>query len=249
MARILIIEDNQEVMKYLQVCLGDLFQLSFSQNGQDGINKAIETVPDLVLSDVMMPGKDGLTVCKELKHHQCTSHIPIVLLSAKADPDSRVAGLESGADVYMLEPFDKRALRVQLVRLLEERKEHHARYSDPTVPLEVVNDPVKAKEDEFVTRVRKVINDHLDDSGFSVMNLCRAVFLSRTQLHKKLTALTGMSALPFITDTRLFASLDLLKNSDLPITEIAYKVGFTDPNYFTRCFSKRFGKPPGETRK
>lgn len=248
MPEVLIIEDNQDVMKYLQVCLGDIFQLSFSQNGQAGIDKAIETVPDLILSDVMMPGKDGIAVSKELKQHNCTSHIPIVLLSAKTDLDSRVAGLESGADVYMLKPFDKRELRAQLNRLLEERRERQSRYANPVAPLEQVADPAKAKEDEFVTKVRTVIMAHLDDAEFSVIHLCRAVFLSRTQLHKKLTALTGLSAGRYILELRLYAAVELLKNPSLTITEIAYMVGFTDPNYFTRCFTARFGKPPGETR-
>ncbi|MEP6794498.1 MAG: ATP-binding protein, partial [Saprospiraceae bacterium] len=246
---VLIIEDNQDVMKFLQVCLGDLFQLSFAHDGQEGITKAIETVPDLVLSDVMMPVKDGLTVCRELKHHQCTSHIPIVLLSAKADLDSRVAGLESGADVYMLKPFDKRELRAQMTSLLEQRREHQARYADLSVPLEKSVHEGNAREDEFVERVRNSVLAHLDDTDFSVMHLCRAVFLSRTQLHKKLKALTGQSASLFIRQIRLFAGLDLLKTTDLSISEIAYQVGFDDPNYFSRCFSQEFGAPPSETRK
>jgi YesN/AraC family two-component response regulator len=246
---VLIIEDNQDVMKFLQVCLGDLFQLSFAHDGQEGITLAIETVPDLILSDVMMPVKDGIAVCKELKHHQCTSHIPIVLLSAKSDLDSRVAGLESGADVYMLKPFDKRELRAQLNSLLEKRQEQQARYAVPNVALEKEVDAVKAKEDEFVVRVRNVVQEHLDDSEFSVMHLCRAIFLSRTQLHKKLKALTGQSASLFIRQIRLYAGMDLLKSTDLNINEIAYQVGFDDPNYFSRCFAQEFGASPSETRK
>ncbi|MGB3079910.1 MAG: ATP-binding protein [Saprospiraceae bacterium] len=246
---VLIIEDNQDVMKFLQVCLGDLFQLSFAHDGQEGIKKAIETVPDLILSDVMMPVKDGLAVCRELKLNQITSHIPIVLLSAKADLESRVAGLESGADVYMLKPFDKRELRAQLGSLLEKQREHQARYANPVVPLEVAEDDIKAKEDEFVVRVRNVILEHLDNAEFGVMQLCRAVFLSRTQLHKKLKALTGQPASLFIRQIRLYSALNLLKTSDLNINEIAYQVGFDDPNYFSRCFSQEFGTPPSETRK
>ena len=246
---VLIIEDNQDVMKFLQVCLGDLFQLSFAHDGQEGITKAIETVPDLVLSDVMMPVKDGLAVCRELKLHQCTSHIPIVLLSAKSDLDSRVAGLESGADVYMLKPFEKRELRAQLNTLLEKRQEQQARYADPSVPLEKEVDAVKAKEDEFVVRVRNIISEHLDDADFSVMHLCRAIYLSRTQLHKKLKALTGQSASLFIRQIRLYAGMNLLKTTDLNINEIAYQVGFDDPNYFSRCFAQEFGSSPSETRK
>ncbi len=246
---VLIIEDNPDVMKYLQVCLGDLFQLSFAHEGQEGIMKAIETVPDLILSDVMMPVKDGLAVCRELKLHQITSHIPIVLLSAKADLESRVTGLESGADVYMLKPFDKRELRAQLNTLLEKQREHQARYANPVVPLEAPENDIKSKEDEFVVRVRNVILDHLDDAEFGVMQLCRAVFLSRTQLHKKLKALTGQPASLFIRQIRLYSALNLLKTSDLNINEIAYQVGFDDPNYFSRCFTQEFGRPPSETRK
>ncbi len=246
---VLIIEDNADVMKFLQVCLGDLFQLSFAHDGQEGINKAIETVPDLLISDVMMPVKDGLAVCKELKLHQITSHIPIILLSAKADLDSRVEGLESGADVYLLKPFDKRELRAQMTSLLEQRSEHQARYADLSVPLQKPVNEVNAREDEFVERVRNSVLAHLDDANFSVMHLCRAVFLSRTQLHKKLKALTGQSASLFIRQIRLFAGLNLLKTTDLSISEIAYLVGFDDPNYFTRCFTQEFGSPPSETRK
>jgi signal transduction histidine kinase/DNA-binding response OmpR family regulator len=246
---VLIIEDNQDVLKYLQACLGDIFQLSFAHDGQEGITKAIETVPDLILSDVMMPVKDGLTVCRELKRHECTSHIPIVLLSAKADLDSRIAGLESGADVYMLKPFDKRELRAQLGTLLEQRREQQARYADLSVPPEKIIDAGKTKEDEFVARVRNVILEHLDDAQFSIMHLCRAVFLSRTQLHKKLKALTGLSASLFMRQIRLYAGMDLLKNTNLNINEIAYQVGFDDPNYFSRCFTQEFGSAPSETRK
>lgn len=246
---VLIIEDNVDVMKFLQVCLGDLFQLSFAHDGQEGINKAIESVPDLIVSDVMMPVKDGLTVCRELKHHQCTSHIPIILLSAKADLDSRVEGLESGADVYMLKPFDKRELRAQMTTLLEQRREHQARYADLSAPIQKSGDESSAREDEFVERVRSSVLSHLDDADFSVMHLCRAVYLSRTQLHKKLKALTGQSASLFIRQIRLFAGLDLLKTTDLSVSEIAYRVGFDDPNYFSRCFAQEFGSPPSETRK
>ncbi|MEO5906165.1 MAG: ATP-binding protein [Saprospiraceae bacterium] len=245
---VLIIEDNPDVMKYLQVCLSDIFQLSFSTNGEDGIQKAIEKVPDLILSDVMMPIKDGLAVCRELKNNQVTSHIPIVLLSAKADPESRIAGLESGADVYFLKPFDKRELRAQLNTLLDQRRENQSRYADPTVSLAIAPDPGKAKEDEFVIRVRQIVAEKLDDSDFSVLHLCRAVYLSRTQLHKKLKALTGQSASLFIRQIRLYAAMDLLKTSDLSIAETAYKVGFEDPNYFSRSFAAEFGITPSETR-
>lgn len=245
---VLIIEDNADVLKYLQICLGDLYQITSCMDGQSGIDKAIEIVPDLILSDVLMPIKDGLSVCRELKQNPVTSHIPIVLLSAKVDPESRIAGLESGADVYMLKPFEKQELRIQLHNLLEQRQDFHRRYADPTIEPEKAPDARPSREDQFVIRARAIVHEHLDDSEFSVTHFCRAIFLSRTQLHKKLTALTGLSASHFIRQIRLYTAQQMVKTSDLTITDIAYKVGFTDPNYFTRCYTQEFGEAPTETR-
>jgi signal transduction histidine kinase/DNA-binding response OmpR family regulator len=246
---VLIVEDNPDVLKFLQACLGDLFQLTFRRDGQAGIEKAIESVPDLVISDVMMPVKDGLQLCRELKSNEVTSHIPIILLSARTDAASRIAGLECGADLYVSKPFDKKELRVQARHLLDSRKELQARYADPSQPIDVEAGHSKEKENEFVRKVRDIILEHLDESEFGVMELCRSVYLSRTQLHKKLKALTGLSASLFIRQVRLFAGRELLQSPDLNVTEVAYKVGFTDPNYFTRCFTQEFGLAPSETRK
>ncbi|HSF87851.1 MAG TPA: ATP-binding protein [Saprospiraceae bacterium] len=245
---LLIIEDNPDVLKYLQVCLADYYRIATCTDGQQGIDKAIEMVPDLILSDVLMPVRDGLAVCRELKHHPVTNHIPIVLLSAKVDPESRLAGLESGADVYLVKPFDKKELRMLLHNLLERRHALHTRYSyTVTVPPTSEIDQ-REPEDPFIGKARAVVLEHLDETEFSVMHLYRAVFLSRTQLHKKLKALTGMSATHFIRHIRLSKAKELLKDPDLNITEIAYQVGFSDPNYFTRCFGEEFGESPSETR-
>ncbi|HUR31627.1 MAG TPA: ATP-binding protein, partial [Saprospiraceae bacterium] len=211
---VLVIEDNADVIKYLQICLGDIYQVFYARDGQSGINKAIELIPDIIVSDVMMPGKDGVEVCNELKKHPCTSHIPIVLLSAKTDAASRIAGLESGADVYMLKPFEKAELRAQIRNLLDQLSARQSRYSDLSKPVPVLSDSVIDIEDEFVGRVRTVVHQHLDEPEFSVNHLCRAIFLSRTQLHKKLKALTGQSASAFIRQIRLFAALEMLKTTD-----------------------------------
>lgn len=245
---LLIIEDNADVLKYLQVCLSDYYRITTCMDGQRGIDKAIEMVPDLILSDVLMPVRDGLAVCRELKHHPITNHIPIVLLSAMVDPESRLAGLESGADVYLVKPFEKKELRMLLHNLIERRHALHARYSYPGTTSSI-SDPIQvAPEDPFISKARTVVLEHLDETEFSVMHLYRAVLLSRTQLHKKLKALTGMSATHFIRHIRLSEAKKLLKNQDLNITEIAYQVGFSDPNYFTRCYGEEFGESPSETR-
>lgn len=245
---LLIIEDNPDVLKYLQVCLVDYYRITTCMDGQRGIDKAIEMVPDLILSDVLMPVKDGLAVCRELKRHPITNHIPIVLLSAMVDAESRLAGLESGADVYLVKPFEKKELRMLLHNLLERRHALHTRYSYPATAPPLSEIEQIEPEDPFITKARAIVHEHLDETEFSVMHLYRAVFLSRTQLHKKLKALTGMSATHFIRHIRLSEAKELLKNPDLNITEIAYRVGFSDPNYFTRCFGEEFGESPSETR-
>ena len=245
---LLIIEDNPDVLKYLQVCLEDYYRITTCMDGQRGIDKAIEMVPDLILSDVLMPVRDGLAVCRELKHHPITNHIPIVLLSALVDPESRLAGLESGADVYLVKPFEKKELRMLLHNLIERRHALHARYSYPAIAPPIADAVQVDPEDPFISKARAIVHEHLDETEFSVMHLYRAVFLSRTQLHKKLKALTGMSATHFIRNIRLSEAKELLKNPDLNITEIAYQVGFSDPNYFTRCYGEEFGESPSETR-
>jgi AraC-like DNA-binding protein len=169
-------------------------------------------------------------------------------LSAKTGTASRIAGLESGADLYMLKPFDKDELRVQMRNLLDRYTRFHTRYENPNL-IAADEKPEVIKEDEFITRVRTVVVDRLDDSEFSVFDLERGVFLSRSQLHKKLKALTGMSATQFINRVRLTAARDLLKDDSLSIADIAYRVGYTDPNYFTRIFVESFGETPSDTRK
>ncbi|HJW30439.1 MAG TPA: ATP-binding protein, partial [Saprospiraceae bacterium] len=246
---ILVIEDNQDVIRYIQICLQDQYHVIMSKNGAEGVDMAIRNVPDLILSDVLMPVKDGLTACKELKHNPATSHIPIILLSAKTDPASRIAGLESGADVYMIKPFEKEELRLQIQKLLARFEEFHARYAgDSPVPL-AAPEPAHEMEDEFITRIRTLIQEHLDDSEFSVNDIERGVFLSRSQLHKKLKALTGLSAMQYVSRIRLSAAREKLKSGDRSISDIAYEVGFSDPNYFSRAYSDEFGESPSETRK
>ncbi|HUR30075.1 MAG TPA: ATP-binding protein, partial [Saprospiraceae bacterium] len=245
---ILIIEDNSDVVRYLQICLGDLYQLTFCTNGELGVTEAINSVPALIISDVMMPVKDGLTACRELKLNPVTSHIPIILLSAKSDTASRIAGLKSGASAYLVKPFDKDELKAQVRTLLDQYKELHKRYEvsttyeNPEATIELV------KEDEFVTRVRELIMDHLDDSDFSVNSLERGVFLSRSQLHKKLKALTGMSAMQFVSHIRLSKAREYLISNKESISDIAYQVGYSDPNYFSRAYSEHYGESPSETR-
>ncbi len=245
---LLLVEDNPDVLQYLVSCLGGEYRISVARDGQEGIDKALEEIPDIIISDVMMPGKDGLELCRTLKTDQNTSHIPIILLTAKADIESRIAGLERGADDYLAKPFDKTELLVRLNRLLELRRQLQARYRS-FAPLKAEAGEPVFPEDSFIIRIRSAVEANLDDEFFATPQLCQAIGMSRSQLHKKIKALTGRSTTHFMRSIRLHKALELLENSDLNISQVAYEVGFRDPKYFSKTFAEEFGKKPNEVRR
>lgn len=245
---LLVVEDNPDVVQYLKACLKGLYQLEVARDGQEGIEKAIEMVPDIIISDVMMPRKDGFELCETLKTDERTSHIPIILLTAKTDDEARLKGLKRGADAYLAKPFNKQELIVWLEKLLELRRVLQERYrSLETTALS--GDADTQQEDEFIQKVRQAVEENIDDEDFGIVQLCRAVHLSRAQVHNKIKALTGDSTSIFIRNIRLHKAKGLLLNSDLNISQVAYEVGFRDPKYFSKTFLETFGTLPGELRK
>lgn len=253
---LLIIEDNSDVAEYLRSCLHDQYHLMLAANGREGIEKALENVPDLILSDVMMPEKDGLDVCKALKNDARTSHIPIVLLTAKADVESRLAGLRRGADAYLAKPFVEEELRITVANLLEIRRKLQEKYRAADFGLPAA-EPAEAQapgsvfdlEDAFLQKTIALIDENLDDAEFGNAELSRNMLMSESQLHRKIKALTNLSLSVFIRSIRLRRGRALLQTSDLAVSEIAYAVGFTDPAYFSRTFSTEFGIAPTAIRK
>lgn len=246
---ILIVEDNQDVVSYLSGCLEGQYRVEAAANGRQGIEKGIELVPDLIISDVMMPEKDGFEVCRALKADFRTSHIPIVLLTAKADVASRLQGLDCGADVYLPKPFHKAELLIQVRKLLELRKALREYYlSLATGAPRSAPETGDVEENAFVLHIRQQIEAHLSDPHYNVEHLCRDLAVSYSQLHRKLTALTGYSANHFIRYIRLCEAQRLLRGSDLTIAEAAFRAGFEDPGYFARAFKKEFGVTPKEWR-
>ena len=254
---ILLIEDNPDVVAYLHTCLGEDYRLEYAYNGRAGIEKALETVPDLIVSDVMMPEKDGFEVCETLKNDERTSHIPIVLLTAKADVESRIAGLRRGADAYLAKPFHREELLVTLKNLIELRQKLQAQYMSDNLsgtPLSAGNranqtgvdaDP----ENEFLLKLRAIVEAHISDSSLDVDTLCRKIGMGRTNLHNKLSALTGLSTTLYVRKIRLYRSKELLLDTQMNVSEVAYAVGFNDPRFFTRVFSDEFGMPPSALKK
>lgn len=244
---LLIAEDNPDVIAYLRTCLEDQYLLITATNGQEGIDLALDEVPDLIISDVMMPEKDGFELCQTLKSDVRTSHIPIILLTAKTEDDARLAGLEYGADAYLTKPFNKQELYLQLRNLLRIRQELQNRYSQPGAALPD-HDKRFSREDQFVEKIRKTILDNLDDEYYGIPELCRDVAMSRSNLHLKLKSLAGRSTSHFIRAVRLSEGQKMLRDTDMTISEVAFAVGFNDPSYFSRTYREEFGQNPKSAR-
>lgn len=242
----LLVEDNPDVVRYLSACLEKDYRIATALDGQTGVEMAIEITPDIIISDVMMPQKDGYEVCEILKNDERTSHIPIILLTAKADQASRITGLRKGADAYLAKPFHRQELQIRLEQLIEIRRKMQERYAglDP----QELNDKAYLVEDQFLQKVRRIVEENLSDADFGLAQLCRAVGLSRSQLFRKLKALTGKSTSLVIRSIRLQRARKLLQTTELNVSEVAYEVGFKDLSYFSRCFQEEYGESPRVTR-
>ncbi len=244
--QLLIIEDNLDVQNFIKSLLEKEYQIQTASDGDIGIKKAIESIPDIIISDVMMPQKDGFEVVETLKRDERTSHIPIILLTAKADVQSKLEGLERGADAYLAKPFDRKELKIRLQKLVELRQNLQKRYAnlDFSQTLSSPDNLSHQIEDAFLKKVREIIEAHLSDAEFGTEELCKAIGMSKSQLYRKLKALTNRSIGLYIRSIRLHHALELLKTMDLTISEIAYEVGFTNLSYFSRVFTEEFGERP-----
>lgn len=247
-AKLLLIEDSSDVVAYIESLLKKEYQLTVAQDGQAGINLAVEMVPDIIISDVMMPKKSGYEVCRELKTDERTSHIPIILLTAKATHDDKVEGLKEGADAYLTKPFDPEELMLRIGNLVETRRKLQERYSNKLVASLTQSKKTGSLDEIFLQKLVKVVEDRLDDPDLGVVDLCRAANLSNMQVNRKLKALTGETPSRFIRAIRLEKAIELLRSTDLNVSEVAYEVGFKDPNYFSRSFSEKFGHSPNVAR-
>ncbi len=244
---ILLIEDNEDVMLYLKDILHEQYAILEAKDGQAGIGMAIETIPDLVISDVMMPKKDGYEVCENLKQDERTSHIPLILLTARAAFEDKMQGLENKADEYLTKPFSPKELLLRVANLIQSRLALREKYSKELV-LKPTGITVTSMEEAFLQKLMRVVEDRMADDGFSIEQLSREVGLSRSQLHRKLHALTNKSATEFIRDYRLTRAMDMIRQNAGSISEIAYWVGFSSPSYFSKVFLEQYGVTPGQAR-
>jgi len=246
---ILIVEDNKEVAHFIASFLTK-YKVAFAENGQIGINKALELIPDLIISDIMMPQKNGFELCEILKQTERTSHIPIILLTARATETDKISGLRKGADAYLTKPFSKTELLLWVSNLLQTRKELHQRYAKPNLPIatEKTASFDLVIEDAFVKKVVALIEKNSTNPNYSVTLIAKEVHLSNSQLHRKVSAVTGKSPIQLLRLHRLNKAKELLRDKTLSISEIAYQAGFNDPSYFTRTFTKVFKTKPSAYR-
>jgi signal transduction histidine kinase/ligand-binding sensor domain-containing protein/DNA-binding response OmpR family regulator len=242
---LLIVEDNQDVTAYISNILDKDFKIITAENGSSGLKKALDEFPDLIISDVMMPVMDGFDFCRKLKSDQRTSHIPLILLTARADMESKLEGLEFGADDYVTKPFDAKELAVRSKTLLLQRsrlREHFQREVDFR-PSDIT---VNSMDEKFMEKAIKLIEQNMDDTYFNVEKFSQEMGMSSRNLSRKLHAITNYSTQDFIRIMRLKRAAQLLKKRSATVTEIAFQVGFSNPAYFAQCFRRQFGLSPSK---
>jgi len=247
---LLIVDDNADIRRYVHAIFKKEYSVIEAENGQEGIDLAIKNIPDIIISDVMMPIKNGIELCSTLKNDERTSHIPIIILTAKSGEENELTGIKTGADDYITKPFSEDLLKVKVQKRIENLKKLQERYSQEII-LKPKDISVASKDELFLERVQIILDSKLIESTFSVHEFCEATAMSRMQLHRKLKALTGLATSEFIRSERLKLAAELLKNSDLNISQIGYTVGFNNHAYFSKSFKEAYRCTPSEyaTRK
>jgi signal transduction histidine kinase/ligand-binding sensor domain-containing protein/CheY-like chemotaxis protein/AraC-like DNA-binding protein len=242
---ILVVEDNHDLCNFLRLQLEEDFLVETAENGRVGLDKALKLQPDIILSDVLMPEMDGIQLLDKIKNNFETSHIPVVLLTAKSSIESKVEGLKYGADAYMTKPFNSDQLKAQLKNLLHQRvilREHYANHKDEAEKHFQLT--VTDKDAEFLNKVRLIIEEDLANVDFKIEDIYKNIGMGRSKFFDKLKGLTGQSPIDFVREYRLNKAITLLQSGNYNVTEASYLSGFSDAGYFSKCFKERFGISP-----
>ncbi|MDF1548914.1 MAG: response regulator, partial [Bacteroidales bacterium] len=240
---ILIVEDNADVRTYIKEGLRGLYRIVEAENGKEAVKLTYDLMPDLIISDVMMPEMDGITLCKKLKTELVSCHIPVILLTARSSIEHRIEGLETGADSYIPKPFNPKHLLVRVKKLLELRQTLKEKYKS-SAEFEPIEMAVTSADEKFMKKAIETIKNQISDPELSVESLGKEIGMSRGHLHRKLKALLGQTPSEFIKTIRLKQAAHLLANEDIPVSEITDLVGFSSPSYFAICFNKMYGLTP-----
>lgn len=259
LATVLIVDDNADMRAYLRTLLLDRYYVIEAADGQSGLKLAVESVPDIVVSDVMMPVMDGLTFCTRLKQHEATSHIPVLLLTARSSEQQYIEGLQTGADMYMTKPFSADLLLANIASLLANRQKLRQLFKTqnlssalPTTSqhskLNTQHSTSISPDRRFLDTFLKAMDKHMSNTNLKIEVIGDEIGLSRVQLYRKVKALTGMTPIEILRETRLKRAMQLLKTTDKTVSEIANEVGFATPGYFSSCFKKQYDKYPTDVR-
>ena len=243
---ILIVEDNLELKNYLKNELTETYKIKTAENGQEGLEKALKFMPDIIVTDIMMPIMDGFEFCIKVKNDIKTSHIPLLMMTAKGMQIDKIKGIDSGADAYITKPFNMGVMKSHIKQLITSRQILFEKYFNGIQNEDLSN--TTSLDKEFITNVLEYIHKNIGDSSLGVEHIAEELFLSRSKLYRKIKALTGDTATEFIRKIKLEKAKELLEKTDMTVSEICYKVGFSSPSYFTKCFKNHFGIIPKEIR-
>lgn len=242
---LLLVEDNEDIRSYIKTCLGNQYRYSEARHGREGLDKAQTEIPDLILSDLMMPEMDGLELCHEIKKDGRTNHIPFIMLTAKAAEESKIEGLQTGADDYLIKPFNKAELLLKVRNLILLREKLQVRIKNDLLS-QATTVVAQSASELFIVKLKSYIEAHLKEETLTVETMAAELAMSREQCYRKLMALTGLSPSAFIRKLRLQKAAQLLTAKWGPVSQIAYEAGFENLSYFSKAFKEEFGKLPSE---
>ncbi len=244
----LIVDDNEDFRKFIASLFSDHYRILLAADGEQALKLTLDKMPDLIIADVMMPKMDGYQLCREVKQDIRVSHIPIILLTAKAGDENKFRGIEAGADDYIAKPFNMEMLSLKVSRILERQKQVHDQFKHK-VSINPAGVEITSMDEKFVKKAVTLVEANIENADFLVEDLCREMGMSRVYFYKKILSLTDKTPSEFIRFIRLKRAADLLEKSQLFVNEVAYQVGFNDPKYFRKYFKDEFGVSPNEYKK
>lgn len=242
---VLVTEDQSDIREFIAENLKKCFNVEQAENGKIGLKKAIENIPDLVITDIVMPEMDGIEFCRNLKTDEKTSHIPVIMLTGKSSIDDRIKGLETGADAYLNKPFNIKELKLRVRKLIEQRQKLRERFAN-NLTLEPKDIAITSADENFISRVMEIIEKNIGNSEFEVRQFQDEMLMSRMQLFRKIKALTNQTPGEFVRTIRLKRAASLMQQNFGNIAQITFEVGFNNPSYFAKCFKELFGKLPSK---
>ena len=247
--QVLLVEDNAEVARYMRAILTEKYKVMYAPNGSDALAKAMEYVPDIIVTDLMMPEMDGYELCRSVRASKLLNHVPVIIVTAHAEHDNLMKGFEVGADAYIAKPFDSEELMLRVEKLLEQRRLLREKYSNALLDESVEKVDTTAADQKFMSQLHQILQANMSDTGLGSAFVADKLFVSQRQLNRKVKMLTNVDTATYIREFRILFAKQMLKNTDSSITDIYMQCGFDSPSYFSKMFKQSTGMTPTEYRK